>query len=253
MLVFTGIASNGKNILFALAFINNELYTTFKWALEAFLQIHQKDPHLMFSDGDLAICKTLDEYSDRFTHLLCQWHFIRNLNRNFSYLKINHLSKYETILKLLYIKDSKQFDKDIKMLQDFFSSDENSKSYRKSLNYLKDIHSFRVKWADCYKPTLFTVGITTTSRAESMNHVIKTYMNQSRELSAMIELEIQLDNSHAFQDPLEKIPRATKSMYQMDPVMINIKEELGEILYKRHFRKYLEHSQYSIRKGHFKK
>ena len=62
----------------------------------------------------------------------------------------------------------------------------------------------------------------------------------------MIEVIKQLDNSHAFHDPLRHLTRTTQNQYQSDPIMINIKGELGELIYKKHYFEYLQSKSYSI-------
>ena len=87
LVTFTGIACNGKNVLFCMAFINEETYETYQWLMKNFIELTGKEPKLVVTDGDLAICKTMNNYKDKFPHFICQWHLERNIRRHFSYLK----------------------------------------------------------------------------------------------------------------------------------------------------------------------
>ena len=244
LVVFSGIAWNGKNILFGLAFINNETHETYKWIVRNFIELHEgKEPKLMVTDGDLAICKTMNEYSPKFPHFLCQWHLERNIRRNFNYLKKKDVSKFDMLVNLAYITEKTKFDDNVSILKDFFKT---NREYKKSLDYLEDICLYKEKWAECYKPILFTAGTNTTSRIESMNRALKSYIDIPRELSGMIGIIKELDNSYAFKDPLQNLTKTTQNQYQSDPLMINIKGELGELIYKKHYFEYMQSKYYSI-------
>ncbi len=241
--VFTGIGRDGKNILFGMAFINNESYETYKWILTKFFEVHGKHPLLFITDGDLAICKAMDDYKDEFVHFLCQWHFLRSLRRNFSFLKKENSQQFERIISLPYLKEKEEFEREANSIQEFL---QNKDSYKKSLKYFLEICSEKKKWADAYKPVIFNAGTHTTSRAESMNKVIKNYVNKKSELAAMIEAIKELDNSYAFTDPFKQLPSQFQTQYQADPIMANIKKDLGELIYKRHYCEYVQSKYYTI-------
>ncbi len=148
-------------------------------------------------------------------------------------------------MSLPYIKQTNDFDESIRQLEEFFASNDN---YKKSQKYLQTLCKSKEKWADCYKPLIFTAGSNTTSRAESMNRLIKRYLNDKGELSAIIEVIKELDESFAFADPLITSPTIPFKKYQLDPLMINIKDELGELIYRKHYQQYCESKHYSCSK-----
>ncbi len=246
LVLFTGIGVDGKNLLFGMAFINNESFGTYEWLLQQFFQIHEKKPSIVVTDGDLAICSVMDSYSTEFNHFICQWHLLRNFKRNCGFLKRNHQKLFELLMTLPYIKQTNLFDESVRQLDDFFASNEN---YKKSQKYLHTLCKTKEKWADCYKPQVFTAGSNTTSRAESMNRVIKRYVNDKGEISAILEVIKELDDSFAFVDPLISFPQIPLKKYQLDPLMVNIKEELGELIYKKHYHQYYESTHYSCRES----
>jgi len=146
------------------------------------------------------------------------------------------------ILKLPYLETKDQFDENYKFLEEFFSSnDPESKSFK----YLKEIWNYKEKWANSYRKIMFTAGTNTTSRAESMNKYIKEYLHKNTELSSLIELINQLDISSAFENPLKNLSKSKKCQNEGDPLIVNIKEELGEIIFKKHYREFLESPFYS--------
>jgi len=76
-----------------------------------------------------------------------------------------------------------KFDDDFQSLKTLLQSKE---TYTKSLNYLKDIWIFKEIWANPYKSIIFSAGAHTTSRAESMNALVKRYTGRQSELSSII-------------------------------------------------------------------
>ncbi len=72
LVLFTGIGVDGKNLLFGMAFINNESSETYQWLLEKFFLIHEKKPCLIVIDRDAAICSVISSYSTEFNHLIAQ-------------------------------------------------------------------------------------------------------------------------------------------------------------------------------------
>jgi len=83
------------------------------------------------------------------------------------------------------------------------------------------VDNLKEKWANAYKPLIFSGGAHTTSRAESTNALVKRYINKRSELSSMIELIADLDQSSAFKTCKET------TNDQDEPILINIKPKLG--------------------------
>jgi len=145
-----------KNVLFRISFINNEKYETYQWLLKQFLEKHKTTSKLFVTDGDPAICKAVSDYASKSDHFVCQWHLKRNFQRHFSYLKKNNLEEYDDmVLKLSDLTDKKQFENYFSTLESFFNTNE---SYKKSLNYLKDLISYKEKWDNCHRKLMFTAG-----------------------------------------------------------------------------------------------
>ncbi len=82
-----------------------------------------------------------------------------------------------------------------------------------------------------------------------MNRVIKRYLNSKGELSALVEVIKELDESFAFVDPFLTSPKIPIKKYHFDLLMINIKEELGELIYKKHYYQYSLSKNYSCRES----
>ena len=72
--VFTRIANDGRNLLFAMTLINDETLEIFDWLLKSFVDIQKKLPKLFVTDGDPAICKAATSYRPTAKHFMCTWH-----------------------------------------------------------------------------------------------------------------------------------------------------------------------------------
>ena len=171
LIAFSGVAKDGKNVLFGIALVNNETYETYSWCLKAFFKLHEdKLPNVAVTDGDLAIAKAVKNHNFAFTHFLCQWHFKRNLNTHFAFLKRNNEDMYNCIMRLPDIETVSEFMTESEIVQTFL---ETLNSSEKINEYFENILGFKTKWALAYRSEVFSAGVNTTSRAESMNRLIK--------------------------------------------------------------------------------
>ena len=71
MVVISGVDNQYQNILFGLAFISNELKSTYSWILTQFKSMTQQEPTVIYSDGDLALGSTVNEIFPNIEHRLC--------------------------------------------------------------------------------------------------------------------------------------------------------------------------------------
>ena len=98
---FCGTDNNGHNLIFAHAFIYNELQETFDWLFNQFIELmHNKMPKVIISDQDLALTASINCNFLSSIHLLCNWHMMQNLKKNFVYLRKQNSE--EKLLKRKY-------------------------------------------------------------------------------------------------------------------------------------------------------
>jgi len=163
LVVLSGIDNNYKNVLFGLALVNDETKETYKWLLGEFCEMHTKQPGLIYSDQDLAITSAIEETLPNTPHRLCSWHIVRNLRRNFNFIKTDQEDLKEKIFKLPFLDKQAEFDNYVQDILKFFQDFD----LRKSKEYFDKLLSKKTKWAVCYHEPHFDAGISTTSRAES--------------------------------------------------------------------------------------
>ena len=159
-------------------------------------------------------------------HLLCQWHISQNLKKLFSFLSnVNMKTVYDKVLSLIKINDPKKFDDLCEEIQKALKS----KKYTKSYQYFERICSIKEKWASCLVPKMFTVGIHTTSRIESVNAVIKKYVNSTSEISDILDFIIAFENKQKLSlgeiDPNDK---------KANPLLDEMKSKLSTYIFDLH-------------------
>jgi len=244
LIVYSGIDSGGRNIIFGLALVNNETELTHQWCLNEFFSVHKKLPLLCITDQDLALGAVLDKEYPQVNHFLCQWHIIQNLKKHFSYLQNMKLKAiYDKILLLPKISSVEQYEESYQEI----AKDLKSKNYMKSLEYLERVNKLKLKWANCCVPSMFTAGIHTTSRIESINAVIKNYINSNSEISDIFDFVIAFEKKLALKLSLDK----TKKEDQINPILKLIKEKLSENIFELHLEQYLLCSRYFVEPNNF--
>ena len=73
LLILSNSDNQGKNIIFAIAFINNETQATHKWVLTTFSNFMSLfDPIFIINDQDFAIISAIKEVFPNRTHYLCK-------------------------------------------------------------------------------------------------------------------------------------------------------------------------------------
>ena len=250
LLVFSGISKTGRTILFGLALINDETYITYKWAIDTFLECYKnKRPNLIVTDSDAALCKVISELTSNYVdlkHFVCIWHLLRNLQRHYSYLKAKHKIMYDLVLSLPFHTTISSFQDSYAKLTAFLEKNK----YDASLRYIGRLHDHKEKWADCYKPDMFTAGTNTTSRAESMNSAIKKFVNSKSELYALVILIEDMEQSFVLVDPLEVkklYSRTEKVAYEVEPIVQSCKQHLGDLIYHKHYHEFYAHSIFTVK------
>ena len=226
LIIFSGIAPDGTNIVFGIAFVNDETLQTYNWVLKQFFESHnEKFPNVMVSGQDLSICSAVDKYQNHFSHFICQWHLIRNLKRNFAFLKPLDEELYDRVLKLPYLANIETFDESINKIIEFLQNQQKKTEYKNSIDYLNRLSNIKEKWADAFRKKIFTAGTHTTSRAESVNALFKRYMTRNCEISDIIYLLENIQRISCVQDFSSKniVLKDTDEFIEFEPVLMDLR------------------------------
>ena len=102
----------------------------------------------------------------------------------------------DKILKLPYIESKTEFEESFDEIYKTLVH----KKFAKSSAYLEKMHKIKHKWSEAFLPNGFTGGIHTTSRAESMNALVKKFCNSGSEISDIIKFLKTFEKKFVFEE-----------------------------------------------------
>ena len=170
--------------------MTDETEDSFIWTFNKFLEItNNKAPQVLLTDDDKAIANAYTQtFKLRDTkHRLCQWHLLKNVMKNL----IGKLgNNWQSFIKDFY---SCLEEIDLSNFHDLWCT--LKKNYPNATSYLQQMEKTVDKWAICYINNIFLADMTTTQRGESMNHLMKGYMDATTSLTSFIRaFESALDS-----------------------------------------------------------
>lgn len=164
--------------------IDDESAKTYEWLIEEFNSImNRKYPFIIISDQDLSLCSAIKEKYKDIPHRYCIWHVARNLRKQFRFINSDYDDIKQMIFQLPYLYSKEKFNTNINLIIEFLKQEK----YDKNLKYLENLLLKKNQWARSHFENNFDADISTTSRVESWNAVIKQYLNSRSEISAIIE------------------------------------------------------------------
>ena len=179
--IFTGVNNFGQSICFAGSLMVEENEETFQWVFSKFLDmVNHNAPFVLLTDDDRAIANAYKKVFEPLgtKHRLCQWHLLKNVMKNLAGRLGN---RWQQFIGQLYTCLN-ELDPN-----EFQNSWENLKIlYPDSCPYLLRMEKNKRKWAACYNQDVFMADMVSTQRGESMNNLMKGYMDASTSLLEFI-------------------------------------------------------------------
>jgi len=179
--IFTGVNNFGQSVCFAGTLVIEEDEETFQWIFSKFIEmVNGNPPSVLLTDEDLAMTnaymKVLNPLGTR--HRLCQWHLLKNVVKNLvGKLGNTWQSFIGHLYKCLGKLDPTDFQVEWESLKNL---------YPDAASYLLRMEKVKDKWAACLNQDIFMADMTTTQRAESMNSLMKRYLDASTSLTEFI-------------------------------------------------------------------
>ncbi|XP_027062786.2 protein FAR1-RELATED SEQUENCE 5-like [Coffea arabica] len=169
--LFVGVNHHKQTTIFGAALLYDETSMTFEWLFDTFTRaMSGKKPMTILTDQDAAMAKALaSKWSDTH-HRLCIWHIYQNA--------AIHLSSAFTEFKS-FAHDFSTCIYDFEEEEDFVAEWNRmlEKYDLQNNDWLKRLFGIKEKWALVYGRQYFCADMTTTQRSESMNSVLKRYVN----------------------------------------------------------------------------
>src|ERR1044071_945449 len=168
--------------MFCRTIMCNETAESFLWTFDSYLKmVNNHSPKVLLTDEDQAIIKAVDLIfvPHETKHALCLWHLLKNVVKN-----LNGVlgSKWAEFIKHFYQcldkYDEKEFLEEWNQLKVL---------YPLTSKYLLKMDKNLTRWAPCYNRKLFMADMTTTGRGESMNSLMKGYMDATVSLTKFLK------------------------------------------------------------------
>jgi len=134
---------------------------------------------------------------------------------------MNYGKLKDRVLSLIRLKKPEVFEATYKEILDAFEL----KNLDKSKKYLESNSKIKHKWAASQLPWMFTGSVHTTSRIESINSLIKKFVNSSCEISDFIAFLIDFEKKSVYQNTFK--PKSTYEEYFTHPLIICAEKEVS--------------------------
>ncbi|GES93824.1 protein FAR1-related sequence 5-like [Rhizophagus clarus] len=231
--LFILVDNDGKSRLGAQAFLNDETQESYEWILQQTLDVTGIEPKVIITDMDPAMdvaCQTT--YSNAY-HVHCIWHMAQNLPKR--------------LKNKLGTTDFKEFIHDFWKTRNSLCVEVFEQRFQTLLNkfpngndYLHDpIYLTQHSWVRAFTSRVFTAGMQSTQRIESINSIIHKVVSSS---STMANVAEALD-SRMQKEEMNKSFIAWKyqsTMYYQPFVVENFFSNINSIIQKYLFPQIVE-------------
>lgn len=238
LVIFSGVDSNFKNVLFAMSLVNDEKKETYTWLLKKLSEWTLKRPSIFLTDDDPSLGSALQDVFPNIPHRLCGWHLARNLRNHFKFIKAENQELKQKIVRLPFIKVRTTFDNDVQEILQFLEHNK----FPKSVEYIQGLLKKKEKWAEAYFLPYFDGGLNTTSRAESWNSTVKRYLSSHSQVSDLIDFIHEIEKTE-FLDGISFTRDALKYL-ELDPLVSELKVFLATKLYYKELDQYAWSKRY---------
>ncbi|XP_074356005.1 protein FAR1-RELATED SEQUENCE 5-like [Apium graveolens] len=177
----TGVNHHYQNILFGFALIRDEKETSYRWVLKTWLEaVDNKPPITIITEQDIALSNAIIEVMPNTNHTYCTWHISSKFTEKLSTLYTQY-SEFKTDFNACIYKSLSptEFEGSWEDLKEKYDLENH--------NWLNDMYAIRRQWVFAFTEQHFAVGMTTTSRSESMNSFFDEYVKASTGLKEFIE------------------------------------------------------------------
>jgi len=192
--LFVAIDNNYKTRIVAQALTKYENQIDFHWILQYILQVTDNlQPKVLFTDSDLAIIAAVQVVYPQTCHLLCIYHLLENIKKKARFkLRSEAASSFVT---------------DFYTIRNSCNEEQFNTKYREMLTKYKSYHPYlekrlypsRESWVRYCISKIFTVGVKSMQRVESINGVIKKLVDRGtllKELVIAIECELNKESQY---------------------------------------------------------
>ena len=187
--LFVGIDNNYKTRVLAQALTKYETQADYSWVLQCTLEAtNNLSPIILFSDSDPGMIAAVQVVYPETRHLLCIYHIVENVKKKAR-------SKLHGEMVNKFVEDFYHMRNSCNERQFEARYNEMLTKYEKCRPYLeKKLYPNRESWARYAIAKVFTAGVESTQRVESLNGVLKKHVDRGSLLRELVkEIERELD------------------------------------------------------------
>ncbi|KAG9458544.1 hypothetical protein H6P81_003052 [Aristolochia fimbriata] len=165
--IFVGCNNHQQSIVFGVGLLCNETIDSYIWIFNTFLNAMNKvPPRVIITDQDAAISNAVSEVFPMTKHHLCRWHIVSKVEQKMtSIIQKDRDFKKEFNVAYLFSEPIEEFERKWNII-----------SKKHSNVWMDSIYALRHKWVPTFTREVFTAGMSTTQRSESLNGFFKTYV-----------------------------------------------------------------------------
>ncbi|XP_024043082.1 protein FAR1-RELATED SEQUENCE 5-like [Citrus clementina] len=171
---FVGVNNHGQTIVFGCGFLSDETTESFLWLFEQFKEaMPGDDPKMIITGQDPAMTKAISLAFPFTFHRFFIWHILNKFSERLS--KTVHMENYRHFQKCIWESNAvEEFDALWKDVIDKVKLTENE--------WLQGVYEIRSKWVPAYVNHVFSVGMSSSQRAESNHAIFKRYVSKTNSL-----------------------------------------------------------------------
>ena len=179
--LFVIVDNDGKSRLGAQAFLSDETQESYEWVLQQTLDATGFEPKVILTDMDPAMdaaCKIV--YKNTY-HIHCIWHMSQNLPKRLK-SKLGTENFKQFVCDFWKMRNSLCVDVFEQRFEALLETFPNAKEY-----LCDPIYSTRYSWACAFVKRIFTAGMQSTQRVESINGIIHKAVSSSSTMADVVE------------------------------------------------------------------
>ncbi|XP_078445037.1 protein FAR1-RELATED SEQUENCE 11-like [Wolffia australiana] len=168
------ISPNGKE-----KYVQFNDFDSYSWALQQFRYYTNRDPIVLFTDGDMELARAIKVIWPNAIHLLCRFHISQNITRALAGSLRANLSEFmNEFWRVGSIEEIDVFEMEFSTLKTKWQAAESC---------LRALEAKKKQWAFAYTHNNFVAGVSSMQRQEMVNGQIKSALLSNSSLMRIID------------------------------------------------------------------
>lgn len=236
---FTGVNHHKQSVLFGCALLADETESTFIWLFTTWLEaMSGRQPSLVITDCDPAICRAVQLVFPQSSHRYCKWHVISKLPKEMGhvYSALPRTFQVEFDGCINKTETAEEFESSWQMLLDKYNLRGN--------DWLLSLYIDRKLWIPVYVRDTFFAGMYAAQRSGSVNSLFDGYVNAGTTLH-----DLAKQYEKALDERYEKESKAEFETFYTKPVLktpLPVEKQGADVYTRRMFTIFQEEVFHSL-------